>query len=355
MPDKRIVIFGWSNSVHIKRWVDGLSARGYIIKVISLDGEELPGVETVVLSRRNRLSYFTQATRAAREAVKFKPHLVHVHYASGFGVWGLKTHFAPLVVSVWGSDLFKFPSNFLNKTIIRKVLNRATHITATSEMLRKLTISLAPLTKDRVSLIPWGVEVPSEVTPPPPVTKLKICYIKSHKPVYGPDVLLKALVEVKKVFPHVVLSMAGDGPMTSQLKNMIDDLHLSENVKMVGFIEYDRIRSFIAEHHMMVMPSRMESFGVAALDASAAGRAVIASDVGGISEVVRDGKTGYLVNPDDPKALADKIIHLAQNHGLMIEMGKAGHEFVKNNFTWEKSLDLMSELYERLIDEHKNK
>ncbi len=353
MPGKRIVIFGWSNSVHVLRWVAGLKGRGYVIKVISLDGGPIPEVETVVLPRRSRWSYLTQAGGAAGAAREFEPDLVHAHYASGFGVWGMKTRFQPSVVSVWGSDLFEFPSNPVNRFVVRRVLNRATHITATSRLLADRAGQLAPQTKDKISIIPFGVTVPEKVRPLPPSRPLKICYIKPHKPIYRPEVLVQAIAEVKKAFPDVLLSMAGEGPLTSRLLEQIRRLQLEDNVKMVGRLDYGCIHDFIAEHHLMVLPSRMESFGVAVLDASAAGRAVVASDVGGIPEVLKDGETGILVPAGDWRKLAQTIADLAEDTGRLTRLGEAGREFVKSNFVWEKSLDLMAELYERLIYESK--
>ncbi|MDH4157484.1 MAG: glycosyltransferase [candidate division Zixibacteria bacterium] len=353
MPGKRIVIFGWSNSVHIQRWVSGLKGRGYVVKVISLDGRAIPEVETVVLPRRGRWSYLTQARRAAEAAHLFQPDLVHVHYASGFGVWGLKTGIEPTVVSVWGSDLLEFPSNAVNRFIVRRVLNRATHITATSRLLAVRAGQLAPAAKDKISIIPFGVALPERVHPLPPGRPLRICYIKPHKPVYRPDVLVQAVAEVKKTFPDVILSMAGEGPLTGRLLEQARRLRLEDNVKMVGRLDYGQIHDFIAEHHLMVLPSRMESFGVAVLDASAAGRAVVASDVGGIPEVLKDGETGILVPAGDWRKLAQAITDLAEDAERLKRLGEAGREFVKSHFAWEKSLDLMSELYERLIYESK--
>jgi glycosyltransferase involved in cell wall biosynthesis len=353
MPGKRIVIFGWSNSVHIRRWVAGLTARGYVIKVISLEGGPIPEVETTVLPRRSRWSYLTQARRAAEAAREFEPDLVHAHYASGFGVWAMKTGIRPAVVSVWGSDLFEFPSNPVNRYLIRRVLNRATHITATSRLLADRAGQLAPTAREKTSIIPFGVTVPEKLLPLPPSRPLKICYIKPHKPIYRPEVLIRAVAEVKKAYPDVLLTMAGDGPLTSQLLEQVRRLQLEDNVKMVGRLDYSRIHDFIAEHHLMVLPSRMESFGVAVLDASAAGRAVVASDVGGIPEVLKDGETGLLVPSGDWRKLAQTIATLAEDTERLTRLGEAGREFVRSNFAWEKSLDMMTELYERLIHENK--
>ncbi len=353
MSGKRIVIFSWADSVHVMRWVAGLSERGYDIKVVSLGGKTPQGMNATILPRRGRFSYYTQAAKAATEARRFGPDLVHVHYAAGFGVWGRKVGIKPLVVSVWGSDLFQFPTNFVNRFIIRKNLNAATHITATSNMLSDLVAKLAPETGGRVSIIPFGVTVPTETSPLPPINPLKICFIKSHRHIYGIDVLIRAVAIVREKFPDVQLNLAGDGPITGELQALVANMNMTDTVNFVGRIDHNLVQSFVAEHHLMAMPSHMESFGVAVLDAAAVARPVVTTNVGGIPEVVIDGQTGILIPPGDPKSLAEAIIKLGGDVDLMNNMGQAGRTMVNDRFDWNKSLDMMTELYERLIYERK--
>jgi glycosyltransferase involved in cell wall biosynthesis len=351
LAGKRIVIFGWAHSVHIQRWVSGLAKRGYRIKVVSLDGPSLPDVDTCILPRRGRWSYLTQAAAAAKEARAFSPHLIHVHYAGGFGLWGMRTRIKPLLISVWGSDLIGYRPRWLYRAFLRSMLKRATHITATGEWLKKSTCELLPEAAARLSIIPFGVEIPDKINPPLSAKPIRLCFIKGHHFKYGPDVLLKALADVKKEISDIILSMAGSGEMTTRLETMASNLDLQKNVQFVGFVSPDQMYPFLQQHHIMVMPSRTESFGVAALEASACGRPVIASRVGGVPEVVLHRKTGILVPPKDPQKLAEAIINLAQDAKTREEMGQAGYRFVKENYSWEKSLDMMGELYERLIHE----
>jgi glycosyltransferase involved in cell wall biosynthesis len=350
LTNKRIVIFGWTHSVHVQRWARGLSQRGYKIKVVSLDGNPLPEIETCVLPRSGKWSYFTQTSHAVREAREFAPDLVHVHYAGGFGLWGVRTGIKPTVVSVWGSDLIGYRPRWLYNSLLRFVLKRTTHVTATGQFLKETTCRICPTVCDKMSIIPFGVDIPENIESPPS-EPLRICYIKGHRSKYGPDVLLKAMSEVKKTVPGVTLSFAGRGEQTVKLKKMVSALGLEDTVHFVGFVQRDRIYPFLQEHHLMVMPSLTEAFGVAALEASACGRPVIASNVGGVPEVVLDGTTGILVPPKDPHKLAEAIINLAQDARAREKMGKAGYEFVKQRYSWERSLDMMGDLYERLINE----
>jgi len=349
----RVVVFGWADSVHVHRWAEGMVSRGFTVKVVSLDGWEVDGCETVIFPRGGRLSYIKYAAAAAEEARKFKPDLIHAHYVTGFGLWAARADFRPSIVSVWGADIVDFPTSWFKRRLVRKVLNRATAVTATSRFLHEKIAALSQSAAERTTIVPFGVNVPDSVTPEPP-GPVRLCYIKHHKLKYGPIVLLKALAQCRDQVPDIRLTMAGSGKATPQLKKLTAELGLGDRVEFVGQLERDQIYPLLQKSHIMVMPSICEeAFGVAVLEASACARPVIATRVGGVPEVVRDGETGLLVPPQDVAALADAVVRLASDARRRSDMGAAGYLFVRKNYTWDHSLDLMADLYERLIHDAK--
>lgn len=350
MSAKRIVIFGFAQSVHVRRWVAGLQSRGYEVKVISLGGEKLPDTETVIYPYDSRAEYIWKSGDAVHEAKAFRPDIVHVHYAGGFGLWSWRMHFRPTVVSIWGSDLNEFSKTWSKRIFLRAALNQASALTVTSRFLMERTRSLFHDLEKRIEFIPFGVELPPEI-PPLPTGPPKLCYVKLHEPTYGPDILVQAIAEAKKEIPDIRLSMAGTGSMTPQLQEMIKTLGLDDQVKLVGWLDNQWIYHFISEHNFMVMPSRNEAFGVAALEAAACGRPVIGTTVGGIPEVILNNLSGILVPPENVTALAEAIVKLAKDRAMQQQMGEAGQRYVLANYTWEKSLDLMCGLYERVVHE----
>ncbi len=347
----RVVIFGWAGSIHVKRWALGLKDRGHEIRLISLGDDPIEGIETINLPRTSFLSYFKQAARAVALAREFSPDLVHVHYVGGFGYWGTKCDFAPVVASVWGSDVVDLPRNPLYRYMIKRALRQADQITATSDFLKRVSLDMVPEVEDKIRVIPFGVTIP-ESPSPLPAGPTKLCFIKMHKRKYGPDVMLKAFARARDGIPELALTMAGEGEMTPELKELASRLGVTESVDFVGFVPNDRIYALLQEHHIMVMPSVMESesFGVAVIEASACARPVIASRVGGVSEVLHDQKTGLLVPPGNINALTEAIVSLASNDEKCRAMGEAGFQLVREVYPWERSLDLMTKLYERLIN-----
>jgi glycosyltransferase involved in cell wall biosynthesis len=346
---KRILIFGWADSVHVQRWCRGLQKRGYQIKLVSIVGPPIDGVDTTVLPRSGKLSYFTQCGKAVAAARAFKPNLVHVHYAAGNGLWGLKLGHNPTVLSVWGSDVEPGAGNMLIRHYVKSALKAATSITATSEYLKHRVTDSFGIDDISVSVIPFGVSIP-DTAEPPPADPINLCYVKNHRHVYGLDILVEAMADVVKEAPDVILNVAGEeNEYTQKIKRTIARYGLEKNVQFVGQIPNEEVISFIRRNHIMVMPSRAEAFGVAAVEAAATGRPVIASDVGGVSEVVLNDRTGLLVPPRDPANLAEAIIKLARDANLRHKMGEQGYRFAKDRYSWDHSLDMMTELYERLI------
>jgi len=348
MASKRIVIFGWADSVHIHRWGEGLAKRGYDIRIISLGGYQVKGCETIIFPRRNRFSYLTNANKAKQEALAFKPDLIHVHYISGFGMWALKTKFVPTVASVWGTDIASGSKSYFGKKILTRTFAHSSKITATSHLLKKQVLDVSSDLESKLEIIPFGVDECHDRIPITDGKTFRLCCLKMHRKIYGPDIMLKALALAKKTFPDILLSIAGYGDLTTELKKMVKELDIEKNVEFTGFIDNKEIYSFIQKHHAVIMPSRQEAFGVVALEAGICGRPIIATNVGGIPEVVDNNNTGILVPPDDYQSLSEAILKLAEDRDLAVRMGQQGIEFVRMNYTWKKSIDSMIRLYEGL-------
>ena len=325
------------------------------MKVVSLGGEALPNIETVIFPRSGKRTYALHMKKGIEAALAFKPDLIHAHYATGFAVWLKRAGFRPSVLSVWGADVIDFPPTWFRKRVMRNYLSWPSQVTATSQFLRQRTLALAPRIDDRLTVIPFGVTVPSEIVPPSNNEKVRLCFIKALLPKYGPEILIDAMALLLERGCNVELSMAGSGEMTDHLQKQVAAHKITRQVDFVGFIAQEKMLNFLRQHDLMIMPSVLdsESFGVAVLEAGAAGRPSVASRIGGVPEVLRDGETGLLVKPGSARALADAIERLVNNAELREKMGRASYQFVKDHYTWDRSLDMMGDLYERLIHEHK--
>lgn len=166
----------------------------------------------------------------------------------------------------------------------------------------------------------------------------------------GHRYLLEAARLLKDRGYRIKYLLAGDGSLKATLEKLVIELGLSEEVSFVGFVS--DVPRFLAGLDIFVMPSLFEGLGVAALEAMAAGRAVVATNVGGLAEAVADTVTGFLVPPRDSSALAEALAKLVGDKSLSHEMGKRGAERVREHFSVEEMARKNEAYYYALLEEN---
>jgi sugar transferase (PEP-CTERM/EpsH1 system associated) len=169
------------------------------------------------------------------------------------------------------------------------------------------------------------------------------------QPVKGTGYLLEAWSRLASDHPDAILLLVGGGPQQAALERMSRRLGISERVRFLG----DRadVPGLLRGMDVFVLPSLWEGMPNAALEAMAVGLPVVATAVGGTSEVVVDGVTGLLVQPGDPDALAQSIARLLRDPDLRHKMGQAGRERVVKHFSVGRTVEQTERLYEQLLVE----
>ncbi len=152
-----------------------------------------------------------------------------------------------------------------------------------------------------------------------------ICVGRLH-PTKGQDVLLQAIARLKDRFPNSVFEFVGDGPCKAECEKLAADLGIADRCRFVGRLSHDEVLRRMAASSVSVVPSRSECFGLVNIESLAMGTPVIASDVGGIGEIFEDGEQGFLVPPDDPAVLADRLADLLGDPVLRNEMSNKALE-----------------------------
>ena len=159
-------------------------------------------------------------------------------------------------------------------------------------------------------------------------------------------VIFEALPVVIKALPNTRLLLCGFGypHEVRQMEMLLDELQLHEHVTLLSFQE--NVSDLIAASTLLLLPSQsMESFGLTIVEAMSLKVPVIATRVGGIPEVLKDGHGGYLVAPDDPFELAQRIIEISQDVSLQESLGRMGRKRFEEHFTSAK----MAEAYAALL------
>jgi glycosyltransferase involved in cell wall biosynthesis len=166
-------------------------------------------------------------------------------------------------------------------------------------------------------------------------------------PEKGVDALLRALVAVVERFPALIALIVGDGPQARALRRLADELGLGDNVAFLGARTDVAVLDYLMD--VFVLASREEACSMALLEAMAAGRAIVATCVGGSPELIADGVGGLLVQPDEPAALAAAVIGLLENGQRRKKFGAAARHTVAEQFTRERMVSRTNALYERLL------
>ncbi len=362
---KRILILSDINSAHTQKWVTSLLQKGFYIGLFSISVpktewyKQLPnlevfhslGFEQKQFHKKSFLKFsFLRVLPSLKKTIaKFNPDIVHSHYASSYGLIGALSKFHPFLISAWGSDIFDFPrQNLFNKFILKFNLKRADKILSTSQVMKK---EIALYSNKPVEVIPFGIDtmlfkpVQSEEK-----EEVVIGTIKSLEEIYGIRYLIEAFKILKDKFPNnkLKLLLVGGGTKEKEYKQLAMQLGLTDDVTFTGLIPYSEVANYHRLIDIYVAVSLSESFGVAVLEASACEKPVVVSNVGGLPEVVRDGETGFIIEPSNAKATASAIETLLLDKNLRKTFGANGRKMVLELYDWEMNISKMISTYTNL-------
>lgn len=161
-------------------------------------------------------------------------------------------------------------------------------------------------------------------------------------PSKGIDYFLDAIPKVLRHIKNIHFVVIGSGPYEQELKKKAERLHVQGNITFLGYV--NNVMDYINAVDIFVLPSLSEGFGISVLEAMAAGKAVIASNVGGIPEIVNHDDNGYLVPPGDASELALAIAYLAANPQVRGDYGRRGCRDVRERFSVDKMVDRTADI-----------
>jgi len=213
--------------------------------------------------------------------------------------------------------------------------------------------------RSRIHYIPHGVN--TEIFKPVDSSDLKrnlnlenfevILYVGRIAKGKGVDKLIKILnLIVKKNKKVKLVIVGGDSGALPIVKSLILKYNLSKHVIFTGFISKNNLSKYYSLADLVVYPSRQEIFGLVITEAGACGKPTIGSDILGPSEIIINGKTGYISNFKNLNEVSDLILSLLDNKSHLVQMGKNAFKNVKENYTWEKAADSYKAVYEKLLN-----
>jgi len=251
----------------------------------------------------------------------------------------------------------------------KQVLRRANRITvATLAELTQLRF-LYKANSSKMVVIPPGVDLGHFYPIPSDEAKLyvglkpedrMVLFVGRIEPLKGVDTLINAMccIKLKDTSRPVHLAIIGGDPSASResmtvemkrLQALCDELALGQTVVFLGKRDQDKLPYFYSAAEVLVMPSHYESFGMVALEAMACGTPVIASEVGGLAYLVRDGETGFTIPAEEPDTLCEKLTWLLNDKDLHTRMSERAAEYAKD-YAWDKIAAQIVDEYKKLAN-----
>lgn len=280
------------------------------------------------------------------QIVSFEPALLHAHLFHAQVVVGSLPRSSRRVTLLnhQHGDRKRSEGRRVQAFLDGKFGKRFDHVVACSEAVRRFLVQDCGYRSGRVTTILNGWS--GSPLPRSPSGRFTIVCVGNMRPAKGHDVLVEAFAALREHVPQAGLILVGDGALRTKVAQQVRERGLERAVEFKGAV--DDVWPHLAQAHVAALPSRNETFGIAALEAMAAGLPVVATDVGGLAEVVVDRVTGRLVPPSDPLGLAGALRWFYSNPDEAERMGRAGAERA-SRMTMRHMADRYFSLYATLL------
>jgi glycosyltransferase involved in cell wall biosynthesis len=370
-------------ALHVAYLSAGLVERGYDTTLVAgtlARGEESMahvaeerGVAVVVLPELSREIAPLHDLRAARRLAHLireqRPHILHTHTAKAGAVGRLAALFArdarpPIVVHTFHGHVlrgyFGPVRSRLFRLLERRLARTATALVAVSPEVRDDLVALGVAPREKFTVIRLGIELDRRVAAGQdgraetrrqlgvPDERFVVGWIGRMTAVKRTDNVLLAFKGLRERGVDACLCMVGDGPDRDQVEQQAHRLGIMRRCLFLGYQE--DVAPFYAAFDALVLPSGNEGTPVSAIEALAGGRPVVATRVGGVPDVVRDGQDGFLVEPGAVDDLADRLARLATDPELRRRMGESGRARVLERYSVRRLLDDVDRFYRELLE-----
>jgi glycosyltransferase involved in cell wall biosynthesis len=370
-------------ALHVAYLTAGLTKRGYDTTLVAgslargedsmafvADGLDIDVVRIDELGREISPLRDLRATfRLARLIRRERPQILHTHTAKAGTVGRVAALLAgsrrpPIIVHTFHGHVlrgyFGPVRSWFFRILERRLAAGTTALIAVSPQVRDDLVSLGVAPSDRFVVVRLGIELEQRVASEQngraesrrylgiPADRFAVGWIGRMTAVKRTDDVLVAFKRLRDEGVDAVLCMVGDGPDRVQLERRAHELGVIRDTLFLGYQE--DVAPFYSAFDTLVLPSSNEGTPVSAIEALAAGRPVVATRVGGVPDVVRDGEDGFLVETGDTVELAARLAQLARDPELRERMGQQGRERVLPRYAVDRLVDDVDRLYRSLLE-----
>jgi glycosyltransferase involved in cell wall biosynthesis len=299
---------------------------------------------------------------------QLRPDVLHTHTAKAGAVGRVAALLSgvtrpPVIVHTFHGHVLRgyfTPGRARAFQQIERTLARSSDaLIAVSPQVRDDLVELEVAPKSKIAVIRLGLDLERRVATPPdarcmvraeldvPDSAFLICWLGRMTEIKRADDLLAAFARMRARGIDAYLALIGDGPLRDPLERTANRLGLADRARFVGFRE--SVAGFYAAADALALTSANEGTPVTVIEALAAGRPVVATDVGGVRDVVRDGHSGFLVPAQDIDAIADRLERLSRDADLRTQMGQAGRAWVLPRYSVPRLVQDVDSLYRTLL------
>jgi len=300
------------------------------------------------------------ASRMAEVAESYDLDVLHVHYAVPHSISAMlaqqmleSTRRLPFITTLHGTDITLVgvdPSYF---PITKFSIERSNGISAVSDYLRERTVEVFGVANEiRVikNFVNCDRYKPDDekagASQYAPAGEKLLLHLSNFRPVKRALDCVRILAEVRKSTPAHLL-MAGDGPDRGPAEHLAREMKVEKHVSFLG--KQNHVERLIPLAHVLLMPSELESFGLVALEAMACGVVPVATNVGGVAELITDREDGFLEAVGDVAAQSARVVELLTDGDLHYRMRKAGRWNASERFCAEKIIPMYEKYYEDVV------
>ncbi|MCH8148994.1 MAG: glycosyltransferase family 4 protein [Planctomycetes bacterium] len=291
------------------------------------------------------LCYFGEAVLLARWLVDEGFDHIHCHFGnsgSSTGMLAARLARIPFSMTIHGSELLEMPKHRLPEKVAQ-----AAFVSCVSKYGRSQLMMACP-TEDwnKLHIVRCGVPVKSDMTAKRDNALRHVLCVARLSPEKGHLLLLEALAILRAEGVDFHCTFVGDGPLRGQIERRLSDLRLAEWVTLTGSVEPARVDEMYQSSHVVVLASFSEGVPIVLMEAMARGLAVVATRVGGVSELVEDGAScGLVVPPGDAEALAQALRTVLEDKELAFRLASNGQKRVREEFNLENSASQLASLF----------
>lgn len=359
----KICLLSNALSIHTKRWINCLQSRGHEVYLISFRKADIRDIyfKHYEPSQNNffyKAFFFIKNLWAIRKEIgQIKPDILHTHYITSYGLVGALSGYRPLVVSIWGTDLFvDLKKSLIHRFIIKQVLKKADLVTVMAEHMVPLVKEIIG-ERNNIIKVTLGVDLnrfTKKESYPRKSAKCVILSCRAFEKEHNLETFVCSLPYVfRKNKKDIEVWFCNNGTYLQKIQNLCEELGVAPYVKFFGVVKHEDMPSYYANSDLYVSTASSDGDHVSMMEAMACGVFPIVSDIPANREWITDGQNGFLVPPGNPKLFAEKIMEAMKSDELRNKARIVNPKRVKERASSEKDLKTLEARYRTLLQNGK--